>query len=368
MAEFGRVTGTVGLGRRTRWMLSIGVSAALVAFFAPGAAASSQHAATQKPTKQAPSGKIAASQIRTSSDKALKKLDPKLRKAFKKHDGASVAVFVSVVGDPRAVARKLHGAHTTKSGTLSLVVGKVPANQLVKIAADSKVLAVRQVTFRRDGTPVATTEHQRNPLSGAAKAKAVAQTQAADVPYSEAPPAAGVDSSRSSRSSTSWTPRPTTSHRPGSKGFTGKGIHRGRLRRRHRLVASRPDRREGREGRERLAGRVRPVRHPAVAGGPDQIDQGLSWYCAPRRRRARPTGELPGDFATKTGPSRNLANPPGTNEHTYTLPGSWSKSGNGPAGQPPRRLLARLLRRAPRVPGDRPQHGRCLRHDLRRPQ
>ena len=132
-------------------MLSIGVSAALVAFFAPGAAASGHQA--QKPTKQATSGKIAASQIRTSSDKALKKLDPKLRKAFKKHDGASVAVFVSVVGDPRTVARKLHGAHTTKSGTLSLVVGKVPANQLVKIAADSKVLAVREVTSRRDGRP-----------------------------------------------------------------------------------------------------------------------------------------------------------------------------------------------------------------------
>ena len=172
-------------------MLSIGVSAALVAFFAPGAAASGHQAASQKPTKQATSGKIAASQIRTSSDKALKKLDPKLRKAFKKHDGASVVVFVSVVGDPRTVARKLHGAHTTKSGTLSLVVGKVPANQLVKIASDSKVLAVREVTSRRDGTPVSVTEHQRTPLSGAAKAKAVAQTQAADVPYSDAPPPKG---------------------------------------------------------------------------------------------------------------------------------------------------------------------------------
>jgi hypothetical protein len=123
-------------------------------------------------------------------------------------------VFVSVVGDPRTVAGKLHSAHTTNSGTLSLVVGKVPANQLVKIAADSKVLAVRQVTFRRDGTPVASTEHQRTPLSGAAKAKAVAQTQAADVPYSDAPPPKGRPST-SSRSSTCSTRRPTTSRPPG---------------------------------------------------------------------------------------------------------------------------------------------------------
>jgi hypothetical protein len=82
VTEFGRGSGTVSLGRRTRWTLSIGVSAALVAFFAPGAAASGQQAAALlKPTKHASTGKIAASQIRTSSDKALKKLDPKLRKS-----------------------------------------------------------------------------------------------------------------------------------------------------------------------------------------------------------------------------------------------------------------------------------------------
>jgi hypothetical protein len=69
---------------------------------------------------------------------------------------------------------------------------------------------------------------------------------------------------------------------------------------------------------------------------PEQIDQGLSWYV--RTTAAACGGSGSGcsvQFATKTGPSRNLPNPPGTAAHTYTFPRAFTKSGTVRLGSHP---------------------------------
>jgi hypothetical protein len=127
--------------------------------------------------------------VRTSSDQARQKLDKSLLQRHDQHTGGRVPVFVSVVGDPRGVARQLGGAHVTRTGAASLVIGTVDTDRLVKLASDPAVVSVGQVTFRRDGTPTDVAEHRRPLLTGAARAAAVAAARASDVPFSEAPPA-----------------------------------------------------------------------------------------------------------------------------------------------------------------------------------
>jgi hypothetical protein len=142
------------LSRRTRWTLSAGMSLLLVAVFAPITAASGQQAGARK---------LAPRAVKTSSDQGRRKLGRDLLQMVDRHANGSVPVFVSVVGDPRGVARRLDRSHTTRSGDVSLVVGRIPAQQLVKLASDAKVVSVRSVTFRMDGTPVDFKEHRRAP-------------------------------------------------------------------------------------------------------------------------------------------------------------------------------------------------------------
>ena len=340
MSNFGRGRGTVGLGHRTRWTLCVGLSAALVAFFAPLASASDQGAAaTRKAAKPVTAGKISPAQITTSSDKALQKLDPKLRKAYRKHNGATVAVFVSVVGNPKSVTRKLDRAHSTKSGNVSLVVGRVPAGQLVKLASDTKVLSVRQVTLhawtaRR--SPVS--RHRAQPAER--RGQDEGRRRRSRPPTSPTPTRRrrAVRRSRSSRSSTSWTPRPTTSPRPGRQGLHRQGHDGRRVRQRHRLVAPRPDRRR-RSPEPKAAGRPRSTRSALCSGWLTRArsSEGLSWYIRTTTADLRGRRRDLLRWTSRPRPARRAtsANPPGTNEHTYTLPGSWSKSGTVLLGSHP---------------------------------
>ena len=339
MSNSGRGRGTVGLGRRTRWTLCVGLSAALVAFFAPLASASDQGAAaTHKAAKPVTAGKISPAQITTSSDKALKKLDPKLRKAYRKHNGATVAVFVSVVGNPKSVTRKLDRAHSTKSGNVSLVVGRVPAGQLVKLASDPKVLSVRQVTLSMDGTPVAASRHRRTPAERRGQGEGRRRPSRPPTSPTPTPRRRAGRRSTSSRSSTSSTPRPTTSPPAWKDGVTGKGT----------TVAvfdggtdwSHPDLIGAKvaKSRKRLAGGVRPVRHPAVAGrtrpdrrGPELVRRARRPATCARRRR-----HLPGGLRDQDRPVAQPGEPARDERRTPTrFPAGWSKSGNVRLGSHP---------------------------------
>jgi subtilisin family serine protease len=296
----------------------------LVAFDAPITAASGQSTGRKLPRA-----------VRTSSDQARHKLAKDLLQTYDKHGGGSVAVFVNVVGDARSVSRQLDQAHTTGSGDVSLVVGRIPTRELVKLASDPKVVSVRPVTFKRDGTPVDFEDTHSAPLSGAAKAKAVAAARAADVPFSDAPPPRGstfeqfkklnVLDAKTHNFTEAW-----------NAGLAGEGT----------TVAvfdggtdwSHPDLLGAKVATDASGwpAAFDPFGTLQWLAAPSQIDQGLSWYV----RTTAATCTTAGDtcqvqFATRTGPSRNLSNPPGSNTHTYSFPKAWSKSGTVRLGSHP---------------------------------
>ena len=320
------------LGNRSRWVLAVAMSGALVAYFAP-AIASAQPEVAAKPKVKLTDGETT---VTTKSDKAFSKLDAKLRKAYAKHAGATVPVFVSVVGNPASVEAQLDDAYSTSSKGASMVVGRIDTAQLVKLASAKKVLSVRQVSFELDGSPVGMDDDsaERNPLSGADKKAAVADAKAGDVPYSEAPRPRGsqfekfkklnVLDAKTHNFTEAW-----------NKGFTGKGS----------TVAvfdsgtdwSHPDLIGATVARAESGwpAAFDPYGTLQWLADPSQIEQGLSWYTETTPATCAAGDTCSVDFATKTGPSRNFANPPGTNEHTYTLPGSWSKSGTVMLGSHP---------------------------------
>lgn len=312
------------LGRRSRWTLCVGLSVMLVAFFAPITAASG-----------APNGRKLPRAVRTSSDQARHKLDKGLLQTYDKHGAGSVGVFVNVVGDARSVSRQLDQAHTTRSGDVSLVVGRIPTRELVKLASDPKVVSVRPVTFKRDGTPVDFKDTHRAPLSGAAKAKAVAAARASDVPFSQAPPPRGstfdqfkklnVLDAKTHNFTEAW-----------KAGLAGEGT----------TVAvfdggtdwSHPDLIGAKVATDASGwpAAFDPFGTLQWLAAPEQIDQGLSWYVRTTPATCTNAGSTcQVQFATRTGPSRNLANPPGSNAHTYSFPKAWSKSGTVRFGSHP---------------------------------
>jgi subtilisin family serine protease len=244
-------------------------------------------------------------------------------------------VFVNVVGDARSVASQLDQAHTTRSGDVSLVVGSLPTQQLVKLASDPKVVSVRSITFKRDGTPVDFEDHHPAPLSGAAKARAVAATRGGDVPYSEAPPPRGssfdqfkklnVLDAKTHNFTEAW-----------NAGITGEGT----------TVAvfdsgtdwSHPDLIGAKVATDASGwpAAFDPFGTLQWLAAPSQINQGLSWYVRTTAATCTSAGDTcQVQFATRTGPSRNLPNPPGTRTHTYSFPKAWSKSGTVRLGSHP---------------------------------
>jgi subtilisin family serine protease len=187
-----------------------------------------------------------------------------------------------------------------------------------------------------DGTPVvADTDGERNPLRGADKRAAVAKTQTGGVPYSKAPSPrpgkfeqfkrANVLDAKTHNFTEAW-----------KNGFTGQGTS----------VAvfdsgadwSHPDLIGAKVAQSESGwpAAFDPFGTLQWLADPGQIDAGLSWYV---RTTPATCGSSGGTcsvaFATKTGPSRNLSNPPGTSEHTFTFPRAWSKSGNVRLGSHP---------------------------------
>jgi len=216
------------------------------------------------------------------------------------------------------------------------VVGSIPTQRLLKLASDPAIVAVRPVSFRRDGTPHEIDQSRRPPmLTGAAKAAAVAQAQNDDVPFAQAPPPRGstfeqyrklnVLDARTHNFTEAW-----------NKGFTGKGSTAA-------VLDSGTD-----WGHPDLIGTdvaEDPSGWPAAFDpfgtvewlvAPQRIDQGLSWYV--RTTKAACTGggaTCTVNFATRTGPSRNFNLPAGTAAHDYTFPSAWTRSGTVRLGSHP---------------------------------
>jgi hypothetical protein len=320
-------------GRRGSLLLVLAVCSALVAYFAVGAANAQAAGAG---FAQARSGH-AKPVISSKADKAVGKLDARLQKAYTADSTKTLPVFVTVTGNTAAVESQLQDAHATTQGRgVSLVVGRVPANQLVKVASSANVIAVHRVTFKQDGTPTGTEENPLAKISAAAKSRLAAQIRSGkSVPYPAAPAPKpsrfqqfkklNVLDAKTHNFTQAW-----------NNGFTGKGstvavFDSGSDWSHPDLIGAKVQRRD-----DGWPNAFDPFGTLQWLLAPEQIDQGLSWYTRTTSEDCTVVGQRCSvTFATMTGPSRNLPNPPGTETHDYTFPASWSKSGTVRLGSHP---------------------------------
>jgi subtilisin family serine protease len=312
--------------RRGRLAMSVGLCVALALTFLP-LSASGQTAGRQAQPRS----------VKTSSDAARRKLDRDLLRAYDRHAKGDVAVFASVVGSPRGALAQLRNGRATRTGKASLVVGSIPTQRLLKLAGDPAVLSVRPITFRRDGTPDDFDESRRpTMLTGAARAAAVNQAQQNDVPYADAPPPRGstfeeyrklnVLDARTHNFTEAW-----------NRGFTGKGSTAAVLD--SGTDWGHPDL-IGADVAEDASGwpaAFDPFGTVEWLVAPERIDAGLSWYVRTTAKTCPAGGgaTCTVNFATRTGPSRNLPVPAGTAAHDYTFPSAWTKSGDVRLGSHP---------------------------------
>src|SRR5262249_6224155 len=152
--------------------------------------ATPRSAAAPAPANAAPPAKkTKPDAVITARDAAKAKLDAQLRKQLDSGSKASVYVFVSVAGSPKAVQAMLAGDHTaaTPNGALSLVIGRLPTQQLVKLAGLSGVMAVTSVSLKKTASPVGDPDPDvpRNPSNTALRGAFKALT-GNEVPYSAA--------------------------------------------------------------------------------------------------------------------------------------------------------------------------------------
>ncbi|HKQ02411.1 MAG TPA: hypothetical protein VJ735_18990, partial [Actinomycetes bacterium] len=314
------------IARRGRLATILGLSIALAVTFVPLSASG-----------QTTGRRLEPRSVKTSSDAARRKLDKNLQQAYDRHAKGDVAVFASVVGSPKGALRQLRNGRATAGGKASLVVGSIPTQRLLKLASDPAVVTVRPITFRRDGTPHDIDQSRRpTMLTGAAKAAAVAAAQNADVPYADAPPPRGstfeqyrklnVLDARSHNFTEAW-----------NKGFTGEGSTAAVLD--GGTDWGHPDL-IGADVAEDASGwpaAFDPFGTVEWLVDPGRIDAGLSWYVrtTPGTCPAGGGDTCTVNFATRTGPSRNLPVPAGTAAHDYTFPSAWTKSGNVRLGSHP---------------------------------
>ena len=128
----------------------------------------------------------------SKSDHARTKIHPTLRKQLDAGSTKEIRVFVTVSGDPSAVEALLADAHVAKSGDVALVVGKIHAQALTKLAGARGVVSVNPIEFKQTGKPLGSPDPEvgKRPTAEALD-KALRGLYEDEVPYSEAPPLAG---------------------------------------------------------------------------------------------------------------------------------------------------------------------------------
>jgi hypothetical protein len=314
-------------------------------------------AITAAVTNAAPKHRAKPDRVVTKSDAAKAKLAPELVQTLDSGSTARVPVFVSLKdGNLAATRNLLTGEHVAKRGDVALVVGRVGAQQLAKLAGVAGVLNVEPVNFKQTGKPdVSDPDGIANPDRGKKTANEnLRDFQKTSVPYDKAPPlktshfdqlaSANVLDAKTHNFTGAW-----------SQGFTGSGItasvldggtdwgHPDLIGTWQIWTADELDQMaaDGLPVDTNWAGWPKafdPYDTLVYLVAPDFIDQGLTWYtkttaaqvqCGARRSSCGV------EFATMTGPSRNLPVDPGTATHTYKVDPRWSKSGTVKLGSHP---------------------------------
>ncbi len=277
--------------------------------------------------------------VTTHVDKAKTKLDKKLRNAVESGSNATMAVWATVLGNPKPVLARLQGgrAATAPNGKVSLVVGRIRAQQLPKLASITGVVSVGLVQLKQTARPLGdpdpdlgTRLPSRTALKSAARAAA-----ASAVPYADAPPIRKSNFEKLKK--LALLDAKTHDFAEAWKmGYDGRGT-----------TVSVLD--GGTDwGHPDLIGTWKtdpdtgwpmafdPFDTLVLLVDPVEIEQALTWYVETTAKKATATaGVSKVTFATRTGPSRNFAAPDGFKSHTYTFPASWSKSGTVRVGSHP---------------------------------
>jgi hypothetical protein len=258
-----------------------------------------------------------------------------------------------VSGDTAEAAELLEDVHVADGGDVALVVGRLPASLLSKLASFETVVAVGPIELRQTGQPLGVPDPELNVRPDAAALQAAMATMRRnEVPYSRARQPRGsnlaalmdlaVLDARTHAFAGAW-----------EAGFTGEGVTLGVLDggtdfahpdllgtwKVWPTVTSSGSRDGGWSGWPMA---FDPYGTLLWLVDPGAVDLGLSWYTwteakdsFTQTRQDRRDRLSRVSFATRTGPSRNFAAPDGFNTHQYTFPTSWTKSGTVRMGSHP---------------------------------
>ena len=303
-----------------------------------------------------PTPPVAAQQIETATDGAKAKLDPKLETRVKKGDTQQVAVFATVKGDAGKARALLDNPKTAQSGDTGIVIGTIGVQALPKLATTAGVISVQPVELTKTGQPTGDPDPQLHQAPTKAEQQAaIKRVKAAEVPYDEAPPLRGSNFGKMKHLNAldakthdftgAW-----------NAGFTGTGVTVGvldggtdfghpDLLNTWQTWSGQTGAKAGWNGWPKA---FDPFGTLQWLSAPSQIDDGLSWYVKTTAADCAKSGDTcSADFATKTGPSRNFSAPAGTNDHTYSFPAAWSKSGKVRLGSHPDDHLLQLYGERP---------------------
>ena len=330
-----------GTGRSSVFALAL----ALIALLVTGGA-----------TQAARTSHRAPDRVTSNDDAAKARLAPQLQDRLESGATASVGVVVTLNDGNLAAAKALlDDAHAATKSGLSLLVGRIGAQRLAKLAAIEGVVSVEPVQFKQTGQP----SRRPTPRSAASRDQN-AQRGPASVPETLRAlrqGAAAEDLELRARSKGMDVPRREDAQLHGAwkRRLHGRGRHGCRPRRRHRLGPSRPARhvadvvrRDADDpGWDGWPKAFDPYDTLVMLAAPDFIDQGLTLVHADDgcgscpRPRAR-TATCAVTFATRTGPSRNIARRRAPNDAHRTRS---RQPGRSPArvrlGEPSGRLPAR---------------------------
>jgi Subtilase family len=281
--------------------------------------------------------------ITTASDRALKKLHPRLQRRFRAGSAGTTRVFVTMMGSTRAARKLLQRERVATLRGRSILVGSVPTAQLAKLAGLKGIRMVGPVRLGLTHRPPGIPESRLLKKPTRAKQLSALKTMSnGEVPYSEAPPLKGSNfealrklnllDAKTHNFSGAW-----------KAGYTGTGStvsvldggtdfgHPDLIGTWQTWKASELPTTGSRVGWAGWPKAFDPYGTLVWLLAPSMVDVGLTWYT----RTTAVTGCTTGDFctvsfATRTGPARNPLSheaPSGTVTHNYTYPRAWSKSG-----------------------------------------
>jgi hypothetical protein len=281
-----------------------------------------------------------AAKIKTKSDAAKAKLDAKLQDKVESGSTDVVTVFATVQGSAEAAKSLMQDAAATIGDDgPALVVGKIGANRLLKLAGAQGVLSVKLVELKQTAAPPVVPDSGVGRKAGN---KTAHQIFKKDVPYSEAPPPIG---SRFEQMKSIAALDAKTHDFVGAwgKGYAGEGSTVGvldggtdfghpDLLGTWEVWSGATDTATTDDGWNGWPKAFDPYGTLVWLLAPDFIPKNLTFYAPTQAVECpggpRTRGSCVIKFETRLGPSRNFDAPDAlSKKHNYHLPAVWSKSG-----------------------------------------